>query len=126
MGGIKTHLPIGLVALIALIAPAPSKADLENPMQHFASCAGRLSAQMEHEWLLSDANAEQTEDHRDAMIDLLFATMGPNDGRQVLAWRIEAKVAHASLLTRATFREDAWAVQRAKQMLQACTSIMMS
>ena len=52
--------------------------------------------------------------------------MGPNDGRQVLAWRIEAKVAHASLLTRATFREDTWAAQRATQMVQACTSIMMS
>lgn len=81
---------------------------------------------MEHEWLLSDVRADQTEDHRDAMIDLLFATMGPDDGQQVLSWRIEAKIAHASLLTRATFRKDTWAAQRAGQMVQACTSIMMS
>lgn len=126
MGEIKTYSPIGLLAFLTLLAPAPIKADIEDPLQYFASCAGRLSAQMEHEWLLSNGNPDQTEDHRTAMLDLLFATMGPDDGRQVLAWRIEAKVAHASLLTRATFREDTWAAQRATQMVQACTSIMMS
>lgn len=126
MGGIKTHLPIGLAALMALFPAVPTKANIENPLQYFATCAGRLSAQMEHEWLLSSDRADQTEDHRDAMIDLLFATMGPDDGHQVLTWRIEAKVAHSSLLTRATFREDTWAAQRATQMVQACTSIMMS
>ncbi|MCF2904333.1 hypothetical protein L0666_04990 [Octadecabacter sp. CECT 8868] len=126
MGGIKTYTPIGLMAFFALTAPAPTSADIENPLHYFASCTGRLSAQMEHEWLLSDENAEQTEDQRAAMIDLLFATMEPDEGRQVLAWRIEAKSAHAGLLTRATFREDTWAAQRAVQMVRACTAIMMS
>lgn len=126
MGGIKTFTPIGLLAFLALSAPAPAQADIENPLRYFASCAGRLSAQMEHEWLLADQNSDQTESHRAAMISLLDATMGPDDGRQVLAWRIEAKAAHSQLLTRATFREDTWAKDRAVQMVQACTSIMMS
>ena len=126
MGGIKTYLPIGLIAFLALFPAVPTKASIENPLQYFASCTGRLSAQMEHEWLFSDSNADQTEIHRAAMIDLLFATMGPDDGRQVLTWRIQAKAAHAGLLTRATFSNDTWAERRAVHMVQACTSIMMS
>jgi len=126
MGGIKTYLPIGLLAFTALVPLAPLHADINNQLNHFATCAGRLSAQMEHEWLLPQGGTDQTEDHREAMLDLLYATMGPDDGQQVLAWRIEAKVAHAGLLTRAIFKEDNWAAQRAFQMVQACTSIMMS
>lgn len=126
MGGIKTNLPIGLIAFLTLTHPAMTKADIANPLYHFASCTGRLSAQLEHEWLLATNEDSMTEEHRQAMLDLLQATMGDADGRQVLAWRIDAKVAHASLLTRATFKDDSWAAQRAIQMVQACTSIMMS
>ena len=126
MGGVETIIPIGLIAVLALLTPAPIKADISNPLHYFASCAGRLSAQMEYEWLFSDSNAEQTENHRAAMIDLLFAAMGPDDGRQVLTWRVQAKAAHAGLLTRATFSNDTWAETRAIHMVQACTSIMMS
>jgi len=125
MGGIKTQLPIGLAALLASLVPAPTKADIEDPLKYFASCTGRLSAQMEHEWLVSE-DSDQTESHRNAMSDLLFATMGPDDGRQVLTWRIEAKIAHASLLTRAAFRDDEWAKQRAIELVRDCTSIMVS
>ena len=126
MGGIKTYLPIGLIAFLTLTNPAIVKSDIVNPLYHFASCAGRLSAQMEHEWLLAKNEPSMTEHHREAMLDLLQATMRDGDGRQVLAWRIDAKAAHASLLTRATFKGDSWAAQRAIQMVQACTSIMMS
>lgn len=118
---------------------APLKADLSNPTRYFAACVGRLSAQLEHERLFQTEHSRETEAQRAVMIDLLNAilpspeadpdtqtTSETTTGRQVLAWRIEAKVAHAGLLTRATFRNDPWAAGRAMDMIHACTSIMIS
>ena len=85
---------------------------------------------MEHQWLMSDPNADRTEDQRAAMLSLVDAIMAPDQGRDVLAWRIEAKQAHAVLLTRATFNADSedatWALQRAQTELAACTGLLLS
>ena len=96
----------------------------------FASCTGRLSAQMEHQWLLQDPASTQTERRRSAMINLLEATMNPDNGSTVLSWRIDAKLAQSQLLTRATFNadpEDAlWARSRAEAEIAACNGLLLS
>lgn len=73
----------------------------------FAECTGRLSAQMEHQWLTSDPASETTEARRKVMIALLEATMSKEDPRSILAHRIDAKHAQSQLLTRARFNRDA-------------------
>ena len=101
MSGIKTVSMAA--ALIATALPAPAA---PAEMRLFATCAGRLSAQMEHQWLLADPAADRTERQRAAMISLLEAAMAPGEERSALALRIEAKAAQAALLTRASFGRD--------------------
>lgn len=107
--------------------PALAGAD---PLHTFASCAGRLSATMEHQWLMSDPASDRTEAQRAAMLSLIDAIMTPDQGRDVLAWRIDAKQAHAVLLTRATFNDNpadaTWALRRAEAELAACTGLLLS
>lgn len=116
-------------ALLGIVPALPAFA-VDDPLHLFADCAGRLSAQMEHQWLLSDPASERTGAQRAAMLSLVDAAMSPEQGRDVLAWRIEAKLAHAVLLTRATFNEDAedaaWALQRAENRLATCTGLLLS
>lgn len=94
----------------------------------FASCAGRLSAVMEHQWLMSDPGAKVTEIRRQTMISLLEAVINAGQGREVLNWRIDAKQAQSVLLTRATFNDDPadahWAHTRAETELAACTGLL--
>lgn len=127
MGSLRTCL--GAAALALAVSPA-SAGPLLPLVQTFASCAGRLSAQMEHEWLMTDAASARTAALREAMIELVEAVM-PNDrGREVLAVRIEAKQAQAALLTRATFQPDKsgadWAARRAESEIAACTALLVA
>ena len=114
------------ISLILPLLAAPAAADLTDPLRFFASCTGRLSAQMEHQWLLQDEAAEQTEATRATMIELVQATMNPGEGRKVLAWRVDAKLAHAALLARATFEDDPWAAGQAERLMLSCTSLLVS
>lgn len=116
MGSLKT-LVLGVLVLSGLAGPALS-IDGTEPGAHlkvFATCAGRMSAQMEHQWLF-ETHSEQTEARRDAVLDILAAMMPADAGRQVLNWRIDAKMAHASLLTRASFNADTAEARRASRM----------
>ncbi|MEM6385268.1 MAG: hypothetical protein AAF718_03425 [Pseudomonadota bacterium] len=101
-----------------------------EPLRTFASCAGRFSATMEHQWLISDPSSDRTEAQRSAMLSLVDAVMRPDQGRDVLIWRIEAKQAHAVLLTRATFNQDradaTWASEQAEMHLAHCTGLLLS
>lgn len=96
--------------------------------QTFATCTGRLSALMEHQWLLAPAEAEMTRHHRHMMIELLQAVMPQGGARDVLSLRIEAKYAQASLLTRATFNADAQDAAQAgaasERMLSQCAALL--
>lgn len=118
-----------LLCLLGLI-PAGAFAMPQDPLQTFASCVGRLSATMEHQWLMSDPASDRTAAQRAAMLSLVDAVMAPDQGRQVLAWRIDAKQAHAVLLTRATFSGDAedasWALRQAEAQLAQCTGLLLS
>ncbi|MEM9427292.1 MAG: hypothetical protein AAGA06_11385 [Pseudomonadota bacterium] len=118
-----------LFSLLCLASAGSARAH-DDPLQTFSSCVGRLSATMEHQWLLSDPMSDRTEAQRAAMLSLVEAIMPAGDGRHVLAWRIAAKRAHAVLLTRATFNDDAadaaWALTRAEAELAACTRLLLS
>ncbi|PJI91351.1 hypothetical protein BC777_0177 [Yoonia maricola] len=104
--------------------------DPEQQLRTFADCAGRLSAVMEYQWMFDGAASEQTKRHRAAVIDLVEATMPPDRGREVLHWRISAKLAQSALLTRATFNADAddaaWALAQAQRFERACTGLLLS
>lgn len=126
MGGLKT-----LFAALSLAAATAGPLRAGQDMHWtFADCAGRLSALMEHQWLMGDPRADQTKAQRAAMIGLMEATMPPHEGREVLARRIEAKQAQAVLLTRATFNRDSadadWALRRAEMQISACVGLLLS
>ncbi len=94
----------------------------------FATCTGRFSALMEHQWLLSPAEADTTELQRRQMIELLQAVMPSARARDVLSLRIEAKYAQSLLLTRATFNADAADAARAgvtsARLLAHCAALL--
>lgn len=118
-----------LICLLGLI-PAGVLAMPQEPLRTFAACAGRLSATMEHQWLMSDPSSDRTKAQRTAMLSLVEAVMAPDQGPLVLGWRIDAKQAHAVLLTRATFSDDAsdaeWALQQAETQVAHCTGLLLS
>lgn len=105
MGALKTFL-MGMVLGGTLTAPVALAQSPDEQLQVFARCAGRLSAQMEYQWMFDGAASEQTKRQRAGMIQILEAMIPPGRGREVLSWRIEAKQAQAVLLTRGTFNEN--------------------
>jgi len=121
MSGLKT-----LSCLLALTA-APAAADKQ--LQFFASCAGRLSAQMEHQWTHDTSSADATALQRKAMIALISAVMPADAGRDVLLMRMDGKHAQAALLQRALRAKDTndatWALRRAEALLHDCTSVLL-
>lgn len=123
MGGLKTFC-FGLV--VTVFAGATAHADTAF-RDHVANCVGRLSAQLEHQWLVSDEDAGQTEILRNSLADILEAITTAETARSVLSRRINAKNAHSSLLTRAAFNSDPrdarWANKRAQQGLRECDGI---
>ena len=119
----------GLALLVAPLGHA-QPLDPEQQLHTFATCAGRLSAVMEHQWLFDGPASEQTKQQRAAIIGLIAAIMPPDRGPEVLQWRIAAKVAQSALLTRAIFNADAhdaaWAQQQATRFTRECTGLLLS
>lgn len=128
MSGLKTFT--GSLALAVISSLSPAQAFQTGVADVFATCTGRLSAQMEHQWMFDGPGSERTEAQRAAMISLLEATMPPDAGRDILARRIDAKMAQAALLTRATFNADTDDARRAGHLAQVriaeCTSLLLS
>ena len=127
MGSMKTSL-LSLPLLIAGLLPA--QAGEQDTTRIFASCAGRLSALMEFQWLTGEGDANATEARRATVLELLEAAMLPGEEREMLALRIAAKQAHAVLLTRALFNEDAadaaWAADLAAEHQGSCLAFLLS
>lgn len=125
MSGLKTFL-WACLAMIAL--PAATFAAPPDLSQKFATCAGRLSAQMEFQWLLG-GDADATQGERDAMLSLLSAVMAEDGATETLARRIEAKHAQTALLTRGHFNDDeddaAWARLRAEVEIGGCRALLL-
>lgn len=120
-------LAVCAVAMNMQFRPAGASGNAQ--LVQFASCTGRLSAQMEFQWMFDGAASELTATHRAAMIELIDAIIAPGDGRDVLYWRLSAKRAQAALLTRATFNDDtadaAWAARTATRLADECASLIL-
>ena len=131
MGTLRTLL---LAIMLGGIGTAPAAwaqvAPWQDQLRTFATCVGRLSAQMEWQWMFDGPGSEETQRQRAGIIELMEALIPPEQGREVLAWRVEAKMAHAYLLTRATFGQDKRAAQRAERLavrqIGECRSLLLS
>jgi len=120
------------LSCLLAFAGAPAAANTAMPdrqLQFFASCAGRLSALMEHQWTHDTTQVAATTQQRAEMITLISAVMPPDAGRAVLLLRVDAKHAQAALLQRAVTAKDPtdaqWALQRAEALLRDCTSVLL-
>jgi hypothetical protein len=118
----------GLPTLACLALPllAQPVAAEEAALRLFATCTGRLSAAMEHQWLIG-ADAGATQAARDAMEGLVQAATPPGDEARVMGWRVEAKLAQKALLARAAFGgfgQDV-AATRAEALLVECRGLLL-
>lgn len=127
MGSMKTLL---VATALASALNGPLQALENNALQTFATCAGRLSAVMEHQWMFDGPASERTAVHRAHLLDLVAAVMEPEHAPDVLQWRISGKQAQAVLLARSVFNSDAddaaWARAMALDFEQGCTGLLLS
>jgi hypothetical protein len=127
MCGMKTLARMLLIGCLTLTQAPPAIAN-PNPdtqlLQQFATCAGRFSALMEHQWLTDGPASDQTAQQRAAMLSLVDAMLDPHDATRAMHWRITAKVAQAALLSRAHFAQDAIAARQSDALLQGCRDLI--
>lgn len=125
MGVLKT---LGYAAFCTLFAAGAAKPQ-EDLLRRVTDCVGRLSAEIEHQWLISDQPTELIERQRSHLVDILDTLITPESAMRILSNRIDAKMAHASLLTQAAFARDKrraqWAEKRAEQELDQCGTILL-
>ena len=121
-----------ITVLVVLLAWVPKGANaFDDMLDTFAECAGRYSAQLEHQWLMNDPASTRTEAQRAQVLDVLFALMdGEADAALTLKRRLEAKFAHSRLLQRATFNSDLdsalWARGRSNAEMRRCASLVLA
>lgn len=89
------------------LAP-PGLETTEARIHKFSTCAGRLRALMEYQWLFQDPASDETE----AMLlsyDDLIEALRPDaeaagiSGTDIYNWRVAARMAHRNLLQQANF-----------------------
>lgn len=123
--GLETFLA---VLAVGLLTSGPATAD--PLLRDFAVCAGRLSALMEDQWMFDGPGSEQTQTELQAMVSLIEASIAPYEGRQVLGWRVNAKLAHRTLLAQARFATDPavaeTAAARAEALAADCRGMILS
>ena len=85
---------------------------------------------VEYQWMFDGPESERTAQLRDSVLQLLNAVMQQGQAREVLNWRISAKLAQSALLTRATFNDDpvdaAKALRTSQRMIRGCKSFLLS
>lgn len=132
MGGLRNHLCRLILGLTLVFQAATTSAQTNpsDPLYRFATCTGRLSAMVEHQWLMSDPKSDATAALRDDMVQLMDAAMADGQAQQAMAWRLEAKVAAAALLRRAAFGQDPalarWSQRRAVELVDGCRAIILA
>jgi len=139
MGTLRTYasgLIAAVVFAVAFAVPAHSlPLTVSDRVQGFATCAGRLSALMEYQWMFDGAGSERTRELRAELEDLLVAVLPEARTRgispaQVLDWRIRAKVAQAALLQQARFATDSrrmrLAARQARYNQTECEGLLLS
>lgn len=111
-----------LAACGALLGAANGALAGQSLAQTFAACSGRLSAEVEHAWLLQDPAADVLAHQRKQFRDILAAIDVPHSGSEMLGFQIEAKFAQASLLKTATFGTD----ERRKRLARTYAQVELS
>ena len=126
--GLETFLSVLVLGVVLGVATPPAAAD--PLLRDFAVCAGRLSALMEDQWMFDGPASDQTAKDLAAVVSLIDASMAQGDGRQVMAWRIDAKVAQRGLLHQARFAQDPrlaeTAAARAEALAATCRAMILS
>lgn len=121
----KTVL-LAVIGGLFLSGPLQASPDL---VRIFAGCAGRFSAETEHAWLLGDSRADHFEERLEIFVTLLDAVVAEGDRRALLNFRVDAKLAHAALLTSTTFSEKGERAARARSLangyLTACDRLLL-
>jgi hypothetical protein len=102
-------------------------------LQIFETCAGRLSAEIAHRWLIDPASADgvaEMRDDFDAVIEAVLpdALAWGLPAAMPMHWRVSAKATHGALLSTATFGLDPAQAARARKIatahLAACNGIL--
>lgn len=128
MCGLRTLL-FAITSCLTGVFQASSAFPQNADLHLFATCAGRLSALMEDQWLIADPASDQTALQRDALLSLVAALATPDDEARAISWRVEAKAAQADLLARARFGQNAkTAAQAARQsdeLIGMCRSLLL-
>jgi hypothetical protein len=132
MGSLRKHTlgPVLSAAIIPFAAGADDLAPaLPDQLHFFASCAGRLSAQMEHQWMFDGPASEVTAAQFQAVVEILDAINSPDQRPAAMGWRIEAKVAHRALLANTVFAKDPRRAMKADaqahRLIAPCTAMLL-
>lgn len=116
-------------ALAVTLASMAQASDRNELAEIIASCTGRLSAELEFAWLMSDPDVDRIEIQRTRFVDILESLGPPADPQRQLAVQIETKMAHARLLTTAYFGGDtahaAWAKRHAVLQRKSCQNMLL-
>ncbi len=130
MGGLRKYRLGLMLALNLGVQATGATAQTADPLYPFATCTGRLSALVEHQWMMSDPGSDASAAVRDSLSALTEAVLAEGQRRQAMEWRLNAKIAAAGLLNRATFVSDsvqaARASQRAAAMIEACRALVLA
>ncbi|MEM7733575.1 MAG: hypothetical protein AAF280_12460 [Pseudomonadota bacterium] len=125
MSSMKTSIA-GFLLCLTLSSEAADGPELTDIV---ATCVGRMSAEMEFAWLLHDAEADHFENQRERFVEILESLGPPPNPKRQLAARIDAKMAHARLLTTAHFGTDKtradWSKRQAVMMRSACQNMLL-
>ncbi|MEL7026538.1 MAG: hypothetical protein AAGO57_04810 [Pseudomonadota bacterium] len=102
----------------------------QNLMRDFATCTGRLSAEVEHSWLVATVQADRNAVMYANMASLLAAVTAPEDEIRARALRIDAKAAHSQLLLQSAFGWNAeqrqFAERRARELTMSCSALILA
>lgn len=108
--------------LFPLVAGASGwPANPKEQVRVFATCSGRLSAMMEHQWIKDGPAADRTKARRDLFVDMIDAVLPDAtdlEPRRVFHWRLRAKAAHSALLQDTVFSTDMRRVREAERLAQ--------
>lgn len=118
-----------MLAVLVLVTSG-ARADTDTDLvQTFADCAGRLSAEIEHAWLVGGADRAFFEERRDATLGLLAAVTEEAQSARAMDLRVRAKHAHARLLLHARFHTDPHTARlsgrRAATRIRACMAMLL-
>ncbi|MFN3211086.1 MAG: hypothetical protein ACE369_19225 [Roseovarius sp.] len=95
----------------------------------FATCTGRYSAEVAHAWLIQSPETSAIERKHAWFKSLLIAAADTDASNPLIHQRVDAKVAHANMLSTAQFSQDLgrarWARDRAAAEIALCDGLLL-